>query len=174
MENAFSFILLYGYINIPSWQAYRSYLLVPSLYLDCCSTKGITSDCACLIYENHGKVSPSWRFVPTGLNNSVHVINFINVRLTKAIRGSAVSYWLTAARPRGRSSSPDRVNNFHFSISSIPALGSIRLPIQCVPGTIFLRLKRQGCETDHSLPNSAFMAKSLIIEARGQLYLFYG
>jgi hypothetical protein len=33
-------------------------------------------------------------------------------------------------RPRGRSSSPDRVKNFVFSTSSRPALGSTQPPIQ--------------------------------------------
>jgi hypothetical protein len=32
------------------------------------------------------------------------------------------------------SSSPSRVKNFHFSISSRPALGSTQPPIKCVPG----------------------------------------
>jgi hypothetical protein len=33
-----------------------------------------------------------------------------------------------------RSSSPGRVKNFHFSISSRPALGPTQPPTQCVPG----------------------------------------
>jgi hypothetical protein len=44
------------------------------------------------------------------------------------------SDWLQAGRPRGRSSSPRRVKNFHFSMSSKPALGSTQSPIQWVPG----------------------------------------
>jgi hypothetical protein len=43
------------------------------------------------------------------------------------------------------SSSPSWVKNFHFSISSRPALGSTQPPIKWVPG-----LKRQGHEADHS------------------------
>jgi hypothetical protein len=35
---------------------------------------------------------------------------------------------------RGRGSSPGRVKNFHFSMSSRPALRSTQPPIQCVPG----------------------------------------
>jgi hypothetical protein len=43
----------------------------------------------------------------------------------------------------GGSSSPGRVNNFHFSISSRPALGSTQPPIKWV--------KRQGREADFHL-----------------------
>jgi hypothetical protein len=38
-----------------------------------------------------------------------------------------------AGRPRGRSSSPDGGNNFHFSMSSRLALGSPLPPIQWIP-----------------------------------------
>jgi hypothetical protein len=37
---------------------------------------------------------------------------------------------------RGGSSSPGRVNNFHFSKSSRPALGSPQPPIKWVPGAL--------------------------------------
>jgi hypothetical protein len=50
--------------------------------------------------------------------------------------GIATSYG--PGRPRGRSSSPGRVNNFLFSMSSSPVLGSTQPPIQWVPG-LFLR-----------------------------------
>jgi hypothetical protein len=36
----------------------------------------------------------------------------------------------------GGSSSPDRVKNFHFSISSRPSLGSTQPPIKWVPGAL--------------------------------------
>jgi hypothetical protein len=45
------------------------------------------------------------------------------------------SDWLRAGRPRGRSSSPGMVKNFHFT-SSRPALGSTQPPIQWVPGAL--------------------------------------
>jgi hypothetical protein len=43
------------------------------------------------------------------------------------------SDWLRAGRLRGRGSSPGRVKNFHFSMSSRPALGSTQPHIQWVP-----------------------------------------
>jgi hypothetical protein len=43
---------------------------------------------------------------------------------------SRYSDWLRAGRPRGRSSSPGRVKNFNFSISSKPALGFTQPPIK--------------------------------------------
>jgi hypothetical protein len=43
---------------------------------------------------------------------------------------------LQAGRLRGRGSSPGRVKNFHFSMSSGPALMSIQPSIQWVPGAL--------------------------------------
>jgi hypothetical protein len=57
------------------------------------------------------------------------------------------------------SSSPGRVKNFHFSMSSRPALGSTQLPIQWAPGTLSSGVKRQGRETDHSPRTSAQVNK---------------
>jgi hypothetical protein len=54
-----------------------------------------------------------------------------------------------------RSSSPDRVNNFLFSTSSRPALGSNQPPIQWVPGVLSPGVKRPEREADHSPPASA-------------------
>jgi hypothetical protein len=64
---------------------------------------------------------------------------------------------LRAGRPRGRSSSPGRVKNSHFSTSSRPALGSTQPPIQRLPG-----VKRPGREADHSPPTSAEVKKMRI------------
>jgi hypothetical protein len=68
---------------------------------------------------------------------------------------SRYSDWLRAGRPRCRSSSPGRVKNFHFSMSSRPALGSTKPPIQWVRGTLSSEIKRSGREADHSPPTSA-------------------
>jgi hypothetical protein len=44
------------------------------------------------------------------------------------------SDWLRAGRPRGRSSSPGRVKNFHFSASSRPVVGSTQPSVEWVRG----------------------------------------
>jgi hypothetical protein len=49
---------------------------------------------------------------------------------------SRYSDWLRAGRPGDRGSSPGRVKNFHFSISSRLALGSTQPPIKWVPGAL--------------------------------------
>jgi hypothetical protein len=66
---------------------------------------------------------------------------------------------LRAGRPRGRSSSPGRMNNFLFSTSSGPALVSTKPAIQWVPGALSLGVKRPGREADHSPSSSAEVSK---------------
>jgi hypothetical protein len=89
---------------------------------------------------------------------------------------------LWAGRPRGRSSSPGRVKNFHFSISSRPALGT-QPAIQWVQAALSPGLNRQGREADHSSPTSAEIKKIRIYTftphtslrlnyAQEQLYLY--
>jgi hypothetical protein len=68
---------------------------------------------------------------------------------------SRYSDWLRAGRPRGRSSRPGGVRNFHFSMSSRPALGSTQPLIQWVPGALSSGVKRPGREADHSSPTSS-------------------
>jgi hypothetical protein len=51
------------------------------------------------------------------------------------------------------------VKIFHFCMSSRPALGSTKPPIQWVPGAISLGVRRPGREADHSLPTSAEVKK---------------
>jgi hypothetical protein len=41
-----------------------------------------------------------------------------------------------------------------FSTASRPDLGSTQPPIQWVPKALFLKVKRPGCEVDHSPPSS--------------------
>jgi hypothetical protein len=55
---------------------------------------------------------------------------------------------------RGPSSSPNRLKNFHFSVSSRLALGFPQPPIHWVPG-----VKQRGCEADHSSPTSCEVRK---------------
>jgi hypothetical protein len=63
---------------------------------------------------------------------------------------------------RGGSSNPGRVKNFHFSISSRPALGSTQPPIKWVPGGSFPGVRWQGREADRSPPTSAEVKKMWI------------
>jgi hypothetical protein len=74
----------------------------------------------------------------------------------------SISDWLWAGPPRIRSSSPGRVKNFHFSISSKPALGSTKPPIQWLPGAISVGVKQPGPKADHSSPTSAEVEKTCI------------
>jgi hypothetical protein len=67
---------------------------------------------------------------------------------------SRYSDYLLAGRPSGRSSSPGRVKNFHFSMSSRPSVGSTQPPIQWVNG--------RGVKLTHSPPTSAEVKKMWI------------
>jgi hypothetical protein len=75
---------------------------------------------------------------------------------------SQYSNWLWAGRPRGWSSSPGRVKNSLFSMSSRPALGTTQPPIQWVPGALSPGVKWLGREVDHSPPASAEVKKMWI------------
>jgi hypothetical protein len=48
-----------------------------------------------------------------------------------------------------------KTKNLIFGVSG----GLTQTPIQWVPGALFLGVKRQGGEADHSLPNSAEVKK---------------
>jgi hypothetical protein len=58
--------------------------------------------------------------------------------------------------------SPGRVNNFHFSISSRPALGFTQPPMQRVAGSLPPGVKRPGREANDSTPTSAEVKKMWI------------
>jgi hypothetical protein len=77
-------------------------------------------------------------------------------------RGSAVGIATGYGLDDSRSSSPGKVKNFHFSISSKLALGHIQPPIQLVPGTLFPDVKSQGREADHSPRTNAKVKKTWI------------
>jgi hypothetical protein len=72
----------------------------------------------------------------------------------------------TRLRP-GRSGFNSRqgLRIFLFTTTSRPALGPIQLPIQCVTGVFFPRVKRQGRKADHSPPSS--------IEVKSYLNLYF-
>jgi hypothetical protein len=75
---------------------------------------------------------------------------------------SRYSHWLRVGRPRGRSWNPGEGKNFHFSMSSRPALGPTQPPIQWVPWALSLEVKRPGREAGRSLPTSAEAKKTWI------------
>jgi hypothetical protein len=74
----------------------------------------------------------------------------------------SVTDWLWVGRQRDPSSSPGRVKNFLFSMSSTPALGPTQPPIQWVPGVLSPGVKRPGREANHSPPTSAEVKKMRI------------
>jgi hypothetical protein len=63
------------------------------------------------------------------------------------IRGSVVGI-ATAYGPRGRISSPSMIKNFHFSLSSRPALGSTLPPLLWVLEALSREVRRPGHEAD--------------------------
>jgi hypothetical protein len=52
---------------------------------------------------------------------------------------------------------------FLFFIMLTPALGPTNSPIQIVPRAVFLGVKRQGPEADHSCPSNAEVKKGRAI-----------
>jgi hypothetical protein len=102
---------------------------------------------------------------------SFHILSILSFRTTHLPIISRYSDWLRVGRPRGRSSSPNRVKNFLFSTSSIPALGSTQPPIQWVPGALFPRVNRPGREADHSPPTSAELKKNVDLYIHSPLRL---
>jgi hypothetical protein len=50
---------------------------------------------------------------------------------------------------------PARQEIYLFSTESRPVLESTQPPVQWVPGAISSRVKRPGCEADHSPPSGA-------------------
>jgi hypothetical protein len=77
-----------------------------------------------------------------------------------SVVGIATGYWLDD-RVVGVPS-PGRVKNFHFCMSSRPALGSTQPSIQWVPGALSPGVKRPEREADHPPPNNAEIKKMWI------------
>jgi hypothetical protein len=96
---------------------------------------------------------------------SLSVLDFILISRIREMgsRDSSVGI-ATGYEPykRGRSSSPNRVKNFHFSTSSSPAMGSTQPPIQWVPVALSPGVKQPRGETDHTPPISAEVRKTWI------------
>jgi hypothetical protein len=105
-------------------------------------------------------------------NCLMSVSKFISFRICTLLSenegaGIAQSGWTTR---RGGSSSPGRIKNFRFSISSRPALRSTQPPIKWVPGAL-PGVTRQGREADHSPPTSAEVKKMWMYTST-PLYVF--
>jgi hypothetical protein len=62
----------------------------------------------------------------------------------KQRKRSRYSDWLRAGWPRGRSSSPGSVKNFHLSMLSRPFLGLTEPPLQWIPRALSPGVKRPG------------------------------
>jgi hypothetical protein len=73
--------------------------------------------------------------------------------------GIATSYWLDDEESQFESRWGQ---DFHFSMSSRPALGSTQPPIQWVPGSLSPGVKWPGREADHSLPASTEVKKTCV------------
>jgi hypothetical protein len=86
-----------------------------------------------------------------------HRDNFTLLSIIIIISSSSSSSRLRPGRPRGRNSSPNRVKNFLFFMSSRQTLGFTQPPIQWVPG-----VKRPAREADHSPPDSSEVKKMWI------------
>jgi hypothetical protein len=84
---------------------------------------------------------------------------------------SRYSDWLRAGRPRGLSSSPNKIKNFLFSMSSRLVLGPSQPPIQWVSGALSQGVQRPGCEADHS-PLSSAEAKKTWVHTSTPPYAF--
>jgi hypothetical protein len=67
--------------------------------------------------------------------------------------GIALGYGLDDQGSRVRFSA--RLGIFLFTTASRTALDPTQPPIQLVPGSLSLGVKRPGCEADHSPPSSA-------------------
>jgi hypothetical protein len=75
---------------------------------------------------------------------------------------SLATGWTTGGR-RVQSSSSDSVKNFHFTISSRPAVGSTQVPSQWETGYPSPGVKRQVSEADHSTLISVHVKKKTLI-----------
>jgi hypothetical protein len=67
--------------------------------------------------------------------------------------------WLRAGRPRCRSSSPGRVKNLLFSMSSRPALGRTQPPTKWALGDSFILVYKESVSADeHNIANNALLS----------------
>jgi hypothetical protein len=84
------------------------------------------------------------------------------MRIYESGERSLYSDWLRAGQKRGRSLSPGRIKNFHFSTSSRPAVGSNQSPVQWLLGVLSPGVKWPGREPNHSPPTTAEVKKMWI------------
>jgi hypothetical protein len=88
-------------------------------------------------------------------------VHFITIQHMKC-RGSSVGIANDYGLERGHRSSPGRIKNFHFSVSSRPALGPTQPFMQWVPGILSLGLRQKRLEADHSSRVTTKVKKTLI------------
>jgi hypothetical protein len=81
------------------------------------------------------------------LNDSFHIF-FISARKIKYVISIALGYRLHDWEFESRQG----LEIFLFTTSSRLALGPTQLPVQWLPGSLSLRVKRPGHEADHSPP----------------------
>jgi hypothetical protein len=77
-----------------------------------------------LLFVPPVKINPLNGHCPLALSPGFSLVPIGSLRIYFYLSLCRRSYWLWAGRPRSRISSPGRVKNFHFSISSRQALGT--------------------------------------------------
>jgi hypothetical protein len=147
-------------------QKLSSFLRYPKIHYNiykCPSAVAILNQWISIHPYFHFFERPSETLLCQRITSNLYWIKFCLFFLFLPWQRSRYSDWLRAEGLSGRSSSPGSVKNFLFSMSSGPALGLIKPPIQWVRGgALSPGVKRPGRESDHSPPPSAAVKKMWI------------